>query len=139
MKRARDIKEQLVEVCKRVEIDYEDPELSIFEDEYNTNIRKCITEGFFYNAARYTRDGIYRTLKNAHSVLIHPGSLMYKQNPDWIIYNELVLTTKEFMRNIVEIKPEWLFEIAPHYYKEKDIKPKEKKMPKNTGTSRSVI
>ena len=43
------------------------------------------------------------------------------------------------MRNIVEIKPEWLYEIAPHYYREKDIKPNEKKMPKNTGTSRSVI
>lgn len=64
MRRARDIREQLVEVCKRVEIDIEDEDLSIYEDEYNTNVRKCIVEGFFYNAARYTRDGIYRTCKN---------------------------------------------------------------------------
>eukprot|EP01050_Picozoa_sp_SAG11_P010367 SAG11_NODE_1033_length_6095_cov_5.337725_10_plen_97_part_00 len=25
------------------------------------------------------------------------------------------------MRQVIEIKPEWLIEIAPHYYKEKDI------------------
>jgi len=125
MRRARDIKEQLVEVCKRVEIDYEDPALSIYEDEYNTNIRKCIVEGFFYNAAKYSRDGIYRTLKNSHSVMIHPGSLMFKEVPEWVIYHELVFTSKEFMRNVVEIKGEWLFEIAPHYYRENDIKKKQ--------------
>jgi pre-mRNA-splicing factor ATP-dependent RNA helicase DHX16 len=38
-----------------------------------------------------------------------------------VIYNELVFTTKEFMRELIEIKPEWLIEIAPHYYKHSDI------------------
>jgi len=38
-----------------------------------------------------------------------------------VIYNELVFTTKEFMRELIEIKPEWLLEIAPHYYKHSDI------------------
>ena len=52
MKRARDIKEQLVELCKRVEIDVEDAELSIGDDDYFTNVRKAITAGFFYNTAK---------------------------------------------------------------------------------------
>jgi pre-mRNA-splicing factor ATP-dependent RNA helicase DHX16 len=43
---------------------------------------------------------------------------MFEVLPKWIIYNELVLTAKEFMRNAIEINPEWLIEIAPHYYKE---------------------
>ena len=43
------------------------------------------------------------------------------------------------MRNVIEIQGDWLFEIAPHYYNENDIKRKVKKMPKNTGTSRMVI
>ena len=30
-----------------------------------------------------------------------------------------VLTTKEYMRVVSEIKPEWLVEIAPHYYSKK--------------------
>ena len=32
MKRARDIKDQLIELCKRVEIDYTDEELSVLEN-----------------------------------------------------------------------------------------------------------
>ena len=40
MKRARDIKEQLVELCKRVEIDYADEKLSVIDDEYYTNVGK---------------------------------------------------------------------------------------------------
>ena len=32
------------------------------------------------------------------------------------MYHELVFTSKEYMRQVVEIKPEWLVEIAPHYY-----------------------
>lgn len=39
MRRARDIKEQLTKLCERVEVDVNDPELSVYEDEYFTNIR----------------------------------------------------------------------------------------------------
>ena len=42
MKRARDIKEQLIELCKRVEIDYGDESLSIREDDTYINIRKSV-------------------------------------------------------------------------------------------------
>lgn len=44
---------------------------------------------------------------------IHPSSSMFEALPKWVIYHELVFTTKEFMRNIFEINPEWLLEIAP--------------------------
>lgn len=47
-----------------------------------------------------------------------------------MVYHELVLTSKEFMRTVSEIKPEWLVEIAPHYYNKKDIMEDAKKMPK---------
>ena len=30
-----------------------------------------------------------------------------------------MLTTKEYMRVVSEIKPEWLVDIAPHYYSKK--------------------
>lgn len=67
--------------------------------------------------------------------MIHPSSLLFKLNPEWIVYHELVFTTKEYMRNVCEISADWLLEIAPHFYKEKDIKGEKRKMPKNTGTS----
>lgn len=36
---------------------------------------------------------------------------------------------------VSEIKPEWLIEIAPHYYSAKDIRDDGKKMPKGKGRS----
>jgi len=38
------------------------------------------------------------------------------------------------MRQVISIKPEWLIEIAPHYYKKGDIEDaSQKKLPKKTG------
>lgn len=41
--------------------------------------------------------------------------------PRWVVYHELVLTTKEYMRTVSEIKPEWLVEVAPHYYNRREL------------------
>ena len=51
----------------------------------------------------------------------------------WVLYHELVFTTKEYMRQVIEIKPEWLVEIAPHFYKKKEIEGEAVKMPKGVG------
>ncbi len=37
-----------------------------------------------------------------------------------VIYFELVLTTKEYMREVIQIDPKWLEELAPKYYKKAD-------------------
>lgn len=103
-----------------------------------TNIRKAITSGFFYNAAKLTRSGdSYRTVKSNQTVMIHPSSSLYQVNPRWVVYFELVLTSKEFMRIVMEIESEWLMEVAPHYYKSKDLDDdSKKKMPKGQGMAR---
>ncbi len=33
-------------------------------------------------------------------VFIHPSSALFQHQPDWVIYHELVLTTKEYMREV---------------------------------------
>lgn len=138
MKRARDIKDQLSSLCERVELDYNDDNLSIQNDDSSINIRKALCSGFFYNCAKLHKDGNYKTLKNMHTVNIHPSSSLMKENPKWVLYHELVFTTKEFMRNVIEIKPEWLMEVAPHYYKNIDLvdTSDSKKNLKNKGTSK---
>lgn len=55
---------------------------------------------------------------------------MFETLPKWVIYHELVFTTKEFMRNVIEINPDWLLEIAPHYYKKSDIMEEDEKKEK---------
>jgi len=44
------------------------------------------------------------------------------------------------MRNVIEIKSEWLLEVAPHYYKAKELEDStNKKMSKNKGKSRDEL
>ena len=76
----------------------------------------------------------YKTMDEGQVVYIHPSSALFNRNPEWLIYHELVLTTKEYMRNVLEIQPRWLVEIAPHYYSQKDVDDAAaRKMPKNPG------
>eukprot|EP00245_Coleochaete_scutata_P008224 TRINITY_DN2465_c0_g2_i1.p1 TRINITY_DN2465_c0_g2~~TRINITY_DN2465_c0_g2_i1.p1 ORF type:complete len:259 (+),score=50.67 TRINITY_DN2465_c0_g2_i1:97-777(+) len=128
MKRARDIREQLLGLLERVEIEL------VSNPQELDPIKKAITAGFFYHTARLQRSGAYRTVKNPKTVHIHPSSGLAQELPRWVVYHELVCTTKEYMRNVVEIKPEWLVEIAPHYYKMKDVEDlTAHKMPKGKG------
>ena len=134
LKKARDIREQLEGLCERVEIEL----LSSAGDA--DVICKAITAGFFYHTAKFQKDGSYRTVKHQHTVAIHPQSCLFKEKevpPKWVLYHELVETTKEYMRNLIVIKPEWLIEIAPHYYKAKDVEDGTKmKMPIARPTGR---
>ncbi|CAB4283460.1 unnamed protein product [Prunus armeniaca] len=128
MKRARDIRDQLEGLLERVEI-----ELVSNLSDYET-IKKAITSGFFPHSAKLQKNGSYRTVKHPQTVHIHPSSGLSQVLPRWVIYHELVLTTKEYMRQVTELKPEWLVEIAPHYYQLKDVEDSmSKKMPRGEG------
>ncbi|XP_024164001.1 probable pre-mRNA-splicing factor ATP-dependent RNA helicase DEAH5 [Rosa chinensis] len=80
-----------------------------------TQIRKAITAGFFFHDARKDPQEGYRTLVENQPVYIHPSSALFQRQPDWIIYHELVMTTKEYMREVTVIDPKWLVELAPRY------------------------
>ncbi|KAI9351565.1 hypothetical protein DFJ73DRAFT_372497 [Zopfochytrium polystomum] len=144
MKRARDVRDQLIALMDRTEV----PLLSNPDPGNTVPLRKAITAGFFYNTARLQRTGdSYRTVKHNQTVMVHPSSSLYlgkgegggigkgdKEYPKWVVYHELVYTTREFMRQIVEIRSEWLLEVAPHYYKAAELEDEStKKMPKQAG------
>ncbi len=136
--RARDVRDQLVKLCDRVEVTVS----SAGSAEIPTILR-ALTAGFFPNAARLQRGGdSYRTVKNGLSVHLHPSSVMAnrdEQRARWVVFYELVLTSKEFMRSCFPLKPEWLTEAAPHFYKQKDLDELgvERKMPKGQGAPAS--
>ncbi|KAH1235411.1 hypothetical protein AAZX31_08G000300 [Glycine max] len=90
--------------------------------------------GFFPHSARLQKNGSYRTVKHSQTVHIHPSLGLAQVLPRWVVYHELVLSTKEYMRQVTELKPEWLVEIAPHYYQLKDVEDSySKKMPRGAG------
>ncbi|KAJ8907632.1 hypothetical protein NDN08_007742 [Rhodosorus marinus] len=129
IKQARDVRDQLDGLMDRVEVE----KTSNLDGDA---ICKAIASGFFYNATRLEKGGTYRTLKNPHTVHIHPSSCLFKSEklPRWLIYHELVFTTKEFMRQVIQIESAWLLEIAPFYYQSKELEDQTKaKLPKVVG------
>ncbi|CAM9175049.1 unnamed protein product [Chrysoparadoxa australica] len=137
LNRARDIREQLEGLCERVEVE-------MTTSTEVDNIAKAIAAGFFYNTAKLSRSGDYKTIKNQHTVFIHPSSIIAKaaqeDPPKWLVYHELAFTTKEYMRSVIPIKGTWLVELAPHYYTAKEVEDsRSKKMPKAVGAAASAL
>ncbi|XP_027192942.1 pre-mRNA-splicing factor ATP-dependent RNA helicase DEAH1-like [Cicer arietinum] len=128
MKHARDIRDQLAGLLERVEI-----ELTSNSNDFDA-IKKSITSGYFPHSARLQKNGTYRMVKHQQTVHIHPSSGLAEILPRCVLYHELVLTSKEYMRQVTEIKPQWLLEIAPHFYDLKDVEnSSSNKMPRGHG------
>lgn len=133
--RARNVRDQLERLCDRLEtlIKSKGNEAEKDPQKLTLNIEKAIASGYFPNAARLSKTGDgYRSLKKNQTVYIHPSSVLYKTKPPpkMVIYNELVLTSKEFMRNVMPVQEQWLAELAPHFYGQKDEIDQRRKMPK---------
>ena len=131
LSRARDVRDQLAKLCDRVEVS-----ISTVGANELVPIQKSIVAGFFPNAARLQKGGdSYRGVKNNMTVHLHPSSTLFEVNPRWVLYYELVLTSKEYMRSNMPLKPEWLAEAAPHFWKKGEVEglEGERKMPKGVG------
>jgi len=85
-----------------------------------SKVQKTIASGFFRNTARKDPQEGYKTIVDNQTVYIHPSSALFNRQPDWVIYHELVLTTKEYMRETTAIDPRWLVEFAPAFFKFSD-------------------
>lgn len=111
---AKSVRSQLRRIMERHDIelnsiDFNDPS-------YWTNIRKALAAGFFMQVAKKKSGNKgYLTIKDNQEVLIHPSTVLASEN-EWVIYNEFVLTSKNYIRTVTNIKPDWLVEIAPKYY-----------------------
>ena len=114
MRRAQDVRKQLVTIMDRYRL------LLISAGKNYKIICKAITAGFFTNAAKKDAQEGYKTLVDQNPVYIHPSSALFQKNPEYVLYHELVLTTKEYMRNILVIDARWLTELAPAFYKPAD-------------------
>lgn len=131
--RARDVRDQLAKLCDRVEVT-----ITSVGAQDLVPIQKSLTAGFFPNAARLQKGGdSYRTVKNSMTTYLHPSSTLFEVNPKWIIFYELVLTSREYMRGNLPIQAELLAEAAPHYHKKKDLEAlgTDRKMPKGQGAA----
>merc|ERR1711916_58517 len=116
--KARDIRDQILRLQARVEVDVNEVE----KPHAAESIRKAITAGYFYNTARLSRSGaVYKTVRDNIAVAIHPQSCLAEELPPWVCFSELVFTSNAYMRQVSLIDPGWLVELAPHMYSARDI------------------
>lgn len=114
LRRAQDVRKQLLSIMDKYKLDV------VTAGKNFTKIRKAITAGFFFHGARKDPQEGYRTLVENQPVYIHPSSALFQRQPDWVIYHDLVMTTKEYMREVTVIDPKWLVELAPRFFKVSD-------------------
>ena len=95
-------------------------------------IRKCICSGYYHQAAKVKGVGEYVNLRTSVTVQLHPTSALYGLGylPDYVVYHELILTSKEYMSTVTAVDPHWLAELGGVFYsvKEKGYSAREKRV-----------
>ncbi|KAF8936644.1 DEAH-box RNA helicase prp16 [Dissophora ornata] len=125
MRKAREVRSQLMDMMKSENMPY----ISC-----NTDwdvIRKCVCSAYFHQAGRIKALGEYVNCRTGMPCHLHPTSALYGlgYNPDYIVYHELVMTSKEYMQCVTSVDPHWLAELGPMFYsvKEKSYTHREKR------------
>ncbi|KAM8887442.1 putative ATP-dependent RNA helicase DHX37 isoform 2-T3 [Spinachia spinachia] len=57
----------------------------------------------------------YKTTLLDDVVFIHPSSALFKTMPEFIVYQEIMETTKIYMRGVSAVEAEWIPELLPQY------------------------
>ncbi|CDH15745.1 related to Pre-mRNA-splicing factor ATP-dependent RNA helicase PRP16 [Zygosaccharomyces bailii ISA1307] len=118
LQRAREIREQLIKIMQSQEI-----ELVSSGTEWDI-VRKCICSGFSYQAAKISGLGKYNHLQTGMEVQLHPTSALYGMGdlPPYVVYHELLMTTREYINCVTSVDPFWLMEFGGFLYEIKRIK-----------------
>ncbi|XP_002734003.1 putative pre-mRNA-splicing factor ATP-dependent RNA helicase PRP1 [Saccoglossus kowalevskii] len=113
LKSADNVRQQLARIMDRFNLKRTSTEFT--SKDYYLNIRKALVSGFFMQVAHLERTGHYLTVKDNQIVQLHPSTCL-DHKPEWVLYNEFVLTTKNYIRTVTDVKPDWLLKLAAQYY-----------------------
>lgn len=112
---ADNVRNQLQRTMERFDLDLVSTDFA--SKDYYTNIQRALACGFFMQVAHKEggSKGSYTTIKDNQIVSPHPSSNL-SHSPEYLLYHEFVLTTRNYIRTITEVRLEWLVEYAPSYY-----------------------
>jgi pre-mRNA-splicing factor ATP-dependent RNA helicase DHX38/PRP16 len=116
MRKVREVRQQLLDIMKNQGI-------ALLTCGTNWDlIRKCIASGYFHNAAKLKGIGEYVNLRTGIPCVLHPSSAIFSlgYTPDYLVYHELIMTTKEYMSCVTAVDPLWLVELAPLFFSVKE-------------------
>ncbi|KAG5514117.1 hypothetical protein RHGRI_035495 [Rhododendron griersonianum] len=113
LKSADNVRQQLARIMGRFNLKLSSTDFN--SRDYYINIRKAMLAGYFMQVAHLERTGHYLTVKDNQVVHLHPSNCL-DHKPEWVIYNEFVLTSRNFIRTVTDVRGDWLVDIAPHYF-----------------------
>ncbi|XP_015162147.1 pre-mRNA-splicing factor ATP-dependent RNA helicase PRP16-like [Solanum tuberosum] len=110
--KAREIRSQLLDILKTLKIP-----LTYCGSDWDV-VRKTICSAYFHNAAMLKGIGEYVNCRNRMPCNLHPTSALYGlgYTPDYVVYHEAILTTKEYMQCVTAVEPHWLAELGPMFF-----------------------
>lgn len=116
LRRAKEIREQVADIMKMQNV-----ELASCGTDWDV-VRKVICAGFYHQAAKVKGIGEYINLRTSVTVQLHPTSALSGLGylPDYVIYHELVLTSKEWMSCVTAVDPYWLADMGGVFYAVKE-------------------
>ncbi|CEL52981.1 pre-mRNA-splicing factor ATP-dependent RNA helicase DHX15/PRP43 [Rhizoctonia solani AG-1 IB] len=112
LQQAENVRNQLERTMERFDLDL----VGIMDERKRSlAVRQALVCGFFMQVGHKGDKNTYTTVKDHQVVGLHP-SCGLDSTPEWVLFNEFVLTTRPFIRTVTEIRPEWLLEHAGMYY-----------------------
>jgi pre-mRNA-splicing factor ATP-dependent RNA helicase DHX38/PRP16 len=116
LRKVREVRQQLKEIM-------ESQKLPLYScgTEWDC-VRKCICSAYFHQAARLKGIGEYVNCRTGMPCHLHPTSSLYGMGftPDYVVYHELVMTTKEYMQCVTAVEGQWMAELGPMFYSIKE-------------------
>ncbi|KAL0957642.1 hypothetical protein HGRIS_001424 [Hohenbuehelia grisea] len=99
LRKAREVRQQLEDIMK-----FQKMEIISVGTNYDV-VRKAITAGCFHQAARVKGIGEFVNIRSGLPTHLHPTSALYGlgYTPTYVIYHELILTSKEYMTQVTAI------------------------------------
>ncbi len=85
-------------------------------------VHKAILAGLLSQIGSKTEEGDFLGARSRR-FWVHPGSVIGRKKPNWIMAAELVETTKLFARMVAKIEPEWIEPLAGHLVKKTWLEP----------------
>eukprot|EP00834_Sanchytrium_tribonematis_P001580 NODE_40_length_35084_cov_0.543519.p4 type:complete len:903 gc:universal NODE_40_length_35084_cov_0.543519:20800-18092(-) len=116
IRKAKEINFQLVELIKKANI-------TITSCGSNLDlVRKSICSAYFHHTARMKSLNEYMNARSGVSCFLHPTSSLSSMGalPDYIVYHELLYTSKEYMQTVTSVDPLWLAELGPQFFSVKN-------------------
>ncbi|ODA78792.1 hypothetical protein RJ55_06176 [Drechmeria coniospora] len=136
LRRAKEIREQLLDIVKMQKM-----ELRSCGIDWDV-IRRCICSGYYHQAAKHKGSGEYINLRTNVAVQLHPTSALYAGHPpDYVVYHELILTSKVYVSTVTAVDPHWLADLGGVFYsvKEKGYSAREKRVTETEFNRRMEI